>query len=93
MPPLTLWKGPGVKSKDYQFLDRVCSEYIRIGGTELYIHAYLGPTETYGSTPEEEDNLLRIEDVVNMEIRRRKYADDVYSLKGHYMVTDQEFDL
>ena len=93
MPPLTFWKGPGTKNKDYKFFDRQASEYIRIGGTEFYIHKYLGPKETYGSTPDPEDNLLQIADVVDMEIRNRKYDDDVYSLKGHYMVTDQEFDL
>jgi len=93
MPPLNFWKGPGVKGKDYQFFDKKASEYIRIGGTEFYIHKYLGPAETYGSTPDLEDNLLQISDVVDMEIRNRKYDDDVYSLKGHYMVTDSEFDL
>jgi hypothetical protein len=93
MPPLTLWKGPATRSKDFKFLDRVASEYIRIGGTEFYIHKYLGPAETYGSTPNPEDNVLTIADLVNMEIPNRKYDGDVYSLKGHYMVSDTEFDL
>lgn len=93
MAPLTFWKGPGARGKDYKFIDRLVSEYMRIGSTELYIHKYLGPKETYGATPDEEDNLLNISDVVNMEIRSRKYDPDVYSLKGHYLVTDSEFDL
>jgi hypothetical protein len=93
MPPLTLWKGPGIRSKDYKFFDRQASEYIRISGTEFYIHRYMGPAETHGSTPDPEDNILTISDLVNMEIPNRKYDPDVYSLKGHYMVSDTEFDL
>jgi hypothetical protein len=93
MPPMTLWKGPAVRSKDFKFLDRQASEYIRIGGTEFYIHLYLGPAETYGSTPNSENNILTIADLVNMEIPNRKYDNNVYSVKGHYMVSDNEFDL
>jgi hypothetical protein len=93
MPPLTFWKGPAYKSKDYKFFDRQASEYIRIGGTEFYIHKYLGPASTADSTPDQEDNVLNISDLVNLEIRDRKYDPDVYSLKGHYLITDSEFDL
>lgn len=93
MAPLTFWRGPGARTKDFKFFDRQTSEYIRIGGTEFYVHRYLGPKETYGSTPDPEDNLLTIVDIVDMQIRNRKYDDDVYSLKGHYMITDSEFDL
>jgi hypothetical protein len=93
MAPLTFWKGPGARGKDYKFIDRLVSEYMRMGSSELYIHKYLGPAETYGSTPDAEDNLLTIVDVVNMEVRNRKYDPDVYSLKGHYMISDSEFDL
>jgi hypothetical protein len=93
MPPLTLWKGPATKSKDFKFLDRVASEYIRIGGTEFYIHKYLGPSSTYEEGGDNELNILNISDLVNMEIPDRKYDADVYSLKGHYMLSDSEFDL
>ena len=93
MAPLTFWKGPGTKSKDYKFIDRLVSEYMRISCTEFYIHKYLGPKETHGATPDPDDNLLTIVDVVNLEVRNRKYDPDVYSLKGHYMMSDSEFDL
>lgn len=93
MPPLTFWKGPGARGKDYQFFDKRASEYIRIGGTEIYVHKYLGPASTLNATPDPEDNILNISDVVNLEIRDRKYDPDVYSLKGHYTVSDSEFDL
>lgn len=93
MPPLTFWKGPGARGKDYQFFDKKASEYLRIGGTECYIHKYLGPASTLNSTPNPEENVLNISDLVNLEIRDRKYDPDVYSLKGHYLVSDSEFDL
>jgi hypothetical protein len=57
------------------------------------VHKYLGPAtqSSTGSTnavPE-----LQIQDLLNMEIRDRKYDPNVYSLKGHYTLTDTEFDL
>lgn len=100
MAPLTLWKGVNVKTNDYRFFDRTISEFYRVGGTEFWIHKYLGPkpqpatgdatqsVQTDGSIPE-----LTIQDVLNMEIRDRSYDPDVYSLKGHYQVSDTEFDL
>jgi len=92
MPPLTLWKGVNVKTNDYKFIDRSVGEYFRISGTEIWVHKYLGPAAASGSStaavPE-----LQIQDLLNMEIRDRKYDPDIYSLKGHYTVSDTEFDL
>jgi hypothetical protein len=97
MPPLTFWKGVGTKTKDYQFFDRMVNQYINIGGSEFYIHKYIGPTTTQSKAPSDSfgssESILDIEDLVNLEIRDRKYDPDVYSLKGHYMVSDTEFDL
>lgn len=98
MPPLTMWKGVNVKTNDYKFFDRQVSEMFRIGGTEFWIHKYLGPKEqpaTGDATQPEikDDDVMAIQDMLNMEIRDRKYDQDVYSLKGHYQVSDTEFDL
>lgn len=100
MPPLTLWKGHNVKTNDYKLIDRLVGEQYRIGGTEFWVHKYLGPKTTgnvavdgqvdLGSDPL---NSMTIQDVLNMEIRDRSYDPDVYSLKGHYQVSDTEFDL
>lgn len=105
MPPLTLWKGASVRTNDYKLLDRLIGERYRIGGTEFYVHKYLGPMPQ-GNTGDftqpntalnaantDESNVLEIQDTLNMEIRDRKYADDVFSLKGHYALSDTEFDL
>jgi hypothetical protein len=92
MPPLSLWKGVGTKTKDYMFFDRICNNYINIGGTEFYVHKFLGP-ENAPATTDPTSSVLNIEDLVNLEIRDRKYDPDIYSIKGHYQVSDTEFDL
>lgn len=105
MPPLTLWKGAAVRTNDYKLIDRLIGERYRIGGTEFYIHKYLGPMPQGASGDPTQPNtlldaantgrdpVLEIQDVLNMEIRDRKYDNDVYSLKGEYRVSDTEFDL
>lgn len=105
VPPLTLWKGASVRTNDYKLIDRLVGEEYRVGGTEMYIHKYLGPIPQ-GATGDatqpntaldavnsDSANVLQIQDVLNMEIRDRKYDPDVFSLKGHYAITDTEFDL
>ena len=42
MPRLSLYR-PN-KTNDYRFLDRTIHEMFTVGGTDLYIHKYLGPT-------------------------------------------------
>lgn len=101
MPPLSLWKGVAVRTNDYKFIDRMISQQYRVGGVEFYIHKYIGVYET-GADADSSINLDRtggenpamtIQDVVNMENRDRKYDTDVYSLRGHYTISDTEFDL
>ena len=92
MPPLSLWKGVGVRTKDFQFFDRIALNYIQIGGTQFYIHKYRGPSSA-PETPDMDEAYLTISDVVNVEIRDRKYDPDIYSMKGHHLVSDTEFDL
>lgn len=100
MPPLSLWRGVAVKTADYQFIDRIVAEQYVIGGTEFYIHKLIGvsaqPTDstlTVNVGIDECTPATVIQDVLNMEIRDRNYDPNVYSMKGHYQVTDTEFDL
>jgi hypothetical protein len=105
VPPLTLWKGAAVRTNDYKLFDRLISEEYRIGGTEFLVHKYLGPKPTgdngdftlpntaLDALNGGQDNLLQIQDVLNMEIRDRAYDQDVIALKGHYQISDTEFDL
>ncbi len=101
MPPLSLWKGVAVKTNDYKLIDRLVAEQYRIGGTEFYIHKMIGVADQGGNDPltvnldqtGNNDPSMTIQDVLNMENRDRKYDTDVYSLRGHYQVSDTEFDL
>lgn len=96
MPRLSLYRPE--KQNDYRFLDRTISEQFTVGGTDLYIHKYLGPQDNGPSadfTQPQYNTLdpLNIQDLLFLENRDRKYAKDVYRLRGHYNVQNLDFDL
>ena len=96
MPRLSLYRPE--KQNDYRFLDRVISEQLTVGGTDLYIHKYLGPQDNGPSvdfTQPQYDKLdpLNIQDLLFLENRDRKYDKDIYRLRGHYNVQNLDFDL
>lgn len=69
-----------------------------VGGTDLYIHKYLGsnnPSNSTDLTQPHYDNLdpTNIQDLLFLENRNRKYDNDVYRLRGHYNVQNLDFDL
>lgn len=86
MPRLSLYKPE--KGKDYQFLDKVILEMFTIGGTDLFVHKYIGTDD--GDTVKDE---TQIQDLVFMENRDRKYDADIYNIRGIYNVQDIDFDL
>jgi hypothetical protein len=97
MPRLSLYKPE--KSKDFYFLDKQVSEMFTIGGTDVYLHKYLGPenTDENASTADrphydsvKESN---IQDLLFLENRDRKYDPDVYKIRGIYNVADIDFNL
>jgi len=94
---LSLWK-EGKHTNDFKFHDRVISEQFTVGGTGVFIHKYLGPgaqadtgdpTQPGISDPTE----LDIQDILFMENRDRKYAQDIYKMRCMYKLSDTEFDL
>ena len=96
MPKLSLYR-PN-KQDDYRFLDRTISEQFTVGGTDLYIHKYLGPqtgnTSTDFTQPNyDELNPLNIQDLLFLENRDRVYDKNIYRLRGHYNVQNLDFDL
>lgn len=98
MPRLSLYKPE--KGPDFKFLDRVINEQFQVGGTDVYIHKYLGPVnpEEGNSTPTQPTNLnsipeLGIQDLLFMENRDRHYAPDVYVIRGIYTMQDLDFNL
>jgi len=96
MPKLSLYR-PN-KQNDYRFFDRTISEELRVGGTDLYIHKYLGPTDQgpsidYTQPQYETMSPLNIQDLLFLENRDRTYDPNIYRLRGHYNVQNLDFDL
>ncbi len=96
MPRLSLYREN--KQNDYRFLDRTISEQFTVGGTDMYIHKYLGPTNQGPSidyTQPEYDSLdpNNIQDLLFLENRDRTYDPNIYRLRGHYNVQNLDFDL
>jgi hypothetical protein len=96
MPKLSLYR-PN-KQNDYRFFDRTISEQLTVGGTDLYIHKYLGPSAATPSVDytQPQYDVLRpenIQDLLFLENRDRVYDTNIYRLRGHYNVQNLDFDL
>jgi len=98
MPRLSLYKPE--KSADYKFIDKNVNEAFQVGGTDIFIHKYEGPVDpgVDNSTPSQPYGTndipeTKIQDLLFLENRDRKYSDDVYVVRGIYSVQDLDFDL
>ena len=97
MPRISLYKPE--KGKDYDFLDKTITEMFTVGGTDVFVHKYLGP-----KNPDEADATpsqprydavkeTNIQDMLFMENRDRKYDPDIYVMRGIYKNQDVDFDM
>lgn len=99
MPRLSLWKP--TKTNDFKFFDNTIREQFNVGGTGAIVHKFLGPEGNEGSTDptlpdydaQGEINETKIQDLLFLENRDRKYEQDLYELRGVYNVSDNDFDL
>ena len=98
MPRLSLYKPE--KSADYRFIDKNVNEAFQVGGTDIFVHKYEGPVDpgADNSTPSQPYGTndipeTKIQDLLFLENRDRKYSDDVYVIRGIYNVQDLDFDL
>ena len=89
MPRLSLYRPE--KSKDYKFIDRNIYEQFQVGGTDLYIHKYLGPSDP--ANPDQAMPFTSIQDVLFLENRDRRYDQDIFILRGHFQLQDLDFNL
>lgn len=88
------------KGNDFKFLDRAINEQFQVGGTDCFVHKYLGPVnpEEGTATPTVPNNSsaipeLGIQDLLLMENRDRHYDPDVYIIRGIYTMQDLDFNL
>lgn len=96
MPRLSLYRSN--KQNDYRFLDRTISEQLTVGGTDCYIHKYLGPANNGPSVDFTQPQYLepdptKIQDLLFLENRDRVYDHNIFRLRGHYNVQNLDFDL
>ena len=97
MPRISLYRPE--KTHDYDFLDKIVYEQFTVGGTDILVHKYIGTKNPTGEdiTLEQptyaEQDVTNIQDLLFLENRDRKYDEDIYTLRGHYNVQDQDFDL
>ena len=95
MPRLSLYKPE--RGQDYRFIDRQVSEMFQVGGTDVYLHKYLGPKNPETGTADQpiydvikETN---IQDLLFLENRDRKYGEEIYRIRGMYNVQNIDFNL
>ena len=98
MPRLSMYRPE--KGNDFKFLDRAINEQFQVGGTDVFVHKYLGPVnpEEGTATPTVPNNSsaipeLGIQDLLLMENRDRHYDPDVYIIRGIYTMQDLDFNL
>ena len=97
MPRLSLYKPE--RGKDYSFLDKTITEMFTVGGTDVFVHKYLGPKNPDDATATADQpqyNAVKetnIQDMLFMENRDRKYDPDIYTMRGIYSVSDVDFDM
>jgi hypothetical protein len=95
MPRLSLYKPE--RGNDYRFIDRQASEMFQAGGTDVYLHKYIGPTIKTSGTADQPVygalNPTNIQDLLFLENRDRKYDTEIYRLRGHYNVANIDFNL
>jgi hypothetical protein len=96
MPRLSLYKPE--KGLDYKFIDRQCSEMFQAGGTDVYLHKYLGAnTASANATADQphysNTSVTNIQDLLFLENRDRIYDPEIYRIRGLYNVQNVDFNL
>ena len=95
MPRLSLYKPE--RGQDYKFMDRQISEMFQVGGTDVYLHKYMGPKLNPNGTADQPVidtyNVTNIQDLLFLENRDRKYDEEIYRIRGIYNVQNIDFNL
>lgn len=95
MPKLSMYKPE--KGNNYKFIDRQISRMFQVGGTDMYVHKYLGPSiATTGTADQPVYDAVsetNIQDLLLLENRDRKYDPEIYHIRGYYNVQNIDFNL
>jgi len=96
MPRLSLYKPE--RGNDYKFIDRQISEMFAVGGTDLYLHKYIGVNTSEANATADQPNyasldVTNIQDLLLLENRDRKYDPSIYKISGIYNVQNLDFNL
>jgi len=96
MPRLSLYKPE--KGLDYKFIDRQCSEMFQAGGTDVYLHKYLGANTAVANATADQPryastSVANIQDLLFLENRDRIYDTEIYRIRGLYNVQNVDFNL
>lgn len=91
MPRLSLYKPE--RGQDYKFIDRQISEMFQVGGTDVYLHKYIGTQTTDAQGNVVAKDYTQLQDMLLLENRDRKYDPDVYRIRGIYNVQNIDFNL
>lgn len=95
MPKLSMYKPE--KGNNYNFIDRQISRMFQVGGTDMYVHKYLGPHITTAGTADQpvysSVSETNIQDLLLLENRDRKYEPEIYRIRGYYNVQNIDFNL
>jgi len=84
---MKLWRNN--KTNDYKFQDKIIGEYFEISGTQVFVHRYVGTIDENGDVLEG----TKIQDLLFMESRDRKYDKDIIEMWGIYQISDNDFEL
>ena len=91
MPRLSLYKPE--RGQDYKFIDRQISEMFQVGGTDVYLHKYIGTESTDSNGNVISKDHTQIQDLIFLENRDRKYDQEIYRIRGLYNVQNIDFNL
>lgn len=96
MPRMSMWKEE--RGTDFRWIDRQVAEMYVAGGTGVGIHKYLGPIDQGASGDATKpsystQSVTNIQDILFLENRDRKYDTDIYTMRGIYQRSDNDFDL
>lgn len=97
MPRISLWKEN--HGNDYKFFDNRIREMFTAGGVGIYVHKLLGLVPGSGKEGDAtqptylNQSEKNIQDLLFLENRDRKYEPDIYKLRGHYTLSDNDFNL